>query len=117
MDTALHFNTTVLPGHRIEITAPELAEGTSVELIVNDTSAVSIRRYPSRLEAEYQALIDRQLHGGLNPAEAIRLQDICHVIEEIDRLTLSGDRRTVRLNQIEQEVAQIRATIEALPDL
>ena len=34
MQAALKLNTTVLPGHRIEITALELPEGTSVELIV-----------------------------------------------------------------------------------
>jgi hypothetical protein len=34
MQAALKLNTTVLPGHRIEITAPELPEGTNVELIV-----------------------------------------------------------------------------------
>ena len=34
MQAVLKLNTTVLPGHRIEITAAELPEGTNVELIV-----------------------------------------------------------------------------------
>ena len=34
MQAALKLNTMILPGHRIEITAPELPESTSVELIV-----------------------------------------------------------------------------------
>lgn len=34
MQAALKLNTTVLPGHRIEITATELFEGETVELIV-----------------------------------------------------------------------------------
>ncbi len=34
MQTALRMETTVLPGHRLEISAPELPEGTKVEVIV-----------------------------------------------------------------------------------
>jgi hypothetical protein len=34
MQTAFRLKTTVLPGHRIEITAPELPEGARVEVIV-----------------------------------------------------------------------------------
>lgn len=34
MQTALRVETTVLPGHRVEITAPELPEGATVEVIV-----------------------------------------------------------------------------------
>ena len=34
MQTALRLETTVLPGHRLEITAPELPEGARVEVIV-----------------------------------------------------------------------------------
>ena len=52
----------------------------------------------------------------LTPEEACRLQDICNVIAEIDRLTLSNEIRTQSLNQIEAELAEIRKEIEALPD-
>jgi hypothetical protein len=34
MPEALRTQTTVLPGHRIEISAPELAEGARVEVII-----------------------------------------------------------------------------------
>ena len=34
MQAALRRETTILPGHRIEITAPELPEGARVEVIV-----------------------------------------------------------------------------------
>ena len=34
MQTTLRLETTVLPGHRLEITAPDLPEGAKVEVIV-----------------------------------------------------------------------------------
>lgn len=34
MQTALRLETTVLPGHRVEVIAPELPEGAKVEVIV-----------------------------------------------------------------------------------
>ncbi len=34
MQTVLRLETTVLPGHRLEITAPELSDGARVEVIV-----------------------------------------------------------------------------------
>ena len=34
MHTELHLETTILPGHRLEITAPELPEGVKVEVVV-----------------------------------------------------------------------------------
>ncbi len=34
MQTALRLETTVLPGHRLEVVAPELPEGAKVEVIV-----------------------------------------------------------------------------------
>lgn len=34
MQTALRLETTVLPGHRLEVSAPELPEGVKVEVIV-----------------------------------------------------------------------------------
>jgi hypothetical protein len=40
MQAALKLNTTVLAGHRIEITAPELPEGTDVEVIIMSLSAL-----------------------------------------------------------------------------
>ncbi len=34
MDSALKLQTTVLPGHRIDVSSPDLPEGSPVELIV-----------------------------------------------------------------------------------
>jgi hypothetical protein len=34
MQTTLHIEATVLPGHRLELTNPQLPEGTKVEVIV-----------------------------------------------------------------------------------
>ena len=116
MQTALRLTTTVLSGHRIEVVAPELPEGACVDLIVTNPSAEPFQRYPSTLEAEYDALIDKELHGALTKAENLRLQDICSVIAEIDRLTLSNNMRNQRFDQVEAELAQLRTEIDALPD-
>jgi hypothetical protein len=35
MQATLHMQTTILPGHRLEISAPELPEGAKVEVIVH----------------------------------------------------------------------------------
>jgi hypothetical protein len=44
MQTALRLETTVLPGHRLEITAPELPEGAKVEVIVVLPERQELRR-------------------------------------------------------------------------
>ena len=41
MDAALHVTTTVQPGNKIEITAPELAEGQTVQVFVFEAEPVS----------------------------------------------------------------------------
>ena len=46
METTLRFNTTVLPGHRIEVMTPELPEGFNVDLIVTDPDVGAFQRYP-----------------------------------------------------------------------
>ena len=117
MQTALRLTTTVLSGNRIEVIAPELSEGSRVDLIVTDSTVELFRRYPSALEAEYDALVDKELHGTLTNAETLRLQDICRVIAEIDRLTLSDDIRNRGLDQVEADLARLRTEIEALPDV
>ena len=49
MQNALRLETTVLPGHRLEVTAPELPEGATVEVIVVLPATQPVRR-PSMLE-------------------------------------------------------------------
>ena len=110
------YSTTVLPGHRIEITAPELTEGICVELFVTEPPVEPLGRYPAALEAEYQALIDKELHRTLTEDEARRLQEVCNVIADIDSQTLTNDIRMQRLEEMEAKLADIRAQIDALPD-
>jgi hypothetical protein len=116
MQTNLTIQTTVLPGHRIEVTAPEWPEGACVELTISDPTGTTSRRYPTILESEYDKLIEKKLDRTLTAADACRLQEIRNVIAEIDRLTLADDIRVQRLNQIDAELAQLREEIEALPD-
>jgi hypothetical protein len=115
MEAALRFDTHVLAGHRIEVSTPELPEGARVELIVTDISAAPCRRYPSAIELEYDALTDKELHGALTDSEVVRLNDVCTVIAEIGRLTLTSADRSERLNQIEIELDHMRHEIEDLP--
>lgn len=49
MQPALRTQTTVLPGNRIEVTAPQLPEGSRVEVIVVLAEQTKLRR-PSMLE-------------------------------------------------------------------
>ena len=49
METVLRITTTVLPGNRIEIVAPELIEGTQIEVIIILTPVPEPPR-PSALE-------------------------------------------------------------------
>lgn len=46
MQTALRLETTVLPGHRLEVSAPELPEGVKVEVIVVLPEQSNPRRMP-----------------------------------------------------------------------
>jgi hypothetical protein len=49
METTLRVETTVLPGHRLEIAVPELPEGAKVEVIVMLPDAAASTR-PSMLD-------------------------------------------------------------------
>lgn len=116
MQTAITLSTTVLPGHRIEITDSELREGQRVAVTIADDAA-TYRRYPSAIEAEYDLLIEKELHGTLTMEDACRLQEVCRLIDDIDRFVLKDDIRMKQLDKIEVELKQLRAEIEALPDL
>jgi hypothetical protein len=41
MRTAFHTTTTVLPGHRVEVTSPDLKEGEQVQVVVIPTAAAT----------------------------------------------------------------------------
>lgn len=51
MQTAYHTTTTVLPGHRIEFTAPEIAEGARVRVVVvPEAGPIGVQERRSALE-------------------------------------------------------------------
>jgi hypothetical protein len=116
MQTALRLHTTVLSGRRIEVTDPELPEGSRVELIIlfpADPSAPP-GRYPAALEAEYNALIQKKFARTLTEEEALRLQAVRDEMSAIDRN--SPDMRELQAQKLRQELAQIRTELDALPD-
>ena len=116
MQTALRLHTTVLPGRRIEVTDPELPEGSRVELIIlfpADPSAPP-GRYPAALEAEYNALLHKKFARTLTEAEALRLQAVRDEMAAIDRNF--PDMRALQAQKLREELAQLRAELDALPD-
>jgi hypothetical protein len=116
MQTALRLHTTVLPGRRIEVTDPELPEGSRVELIIlfpADPSAPP-GRYPAALEAEYNALLHKKFARTLTEAEALRLQAVRDEMAAIDRN--SPDIRALQAQKLREELAQLHAELDALPD-
>src|SRR5689334_21901434 len=120
MQTALRLQTTVLPGQRIEITAPELPEGGQVELIIlfsehlPEGSATPPGRYPAWLEAAYNTLIQKKLDRTLTAEESLRLQTVREEISAIDQGY--PDIRAMQAKKLSEELAQIRAELESLSD-
>jgi hypothetical protein len=116
MQTALRLQTTVLPGRRIEVTDPELPEGSRVELIILlpvDTAAPP-GRYPAAVEAEYNTLIHKKFARTLTAEEAQRLQAVRDEMGAIDRN--APDIRALQAQKLGEELAHIRAELDALPE-
>lgn len=44
MQSALHITTHILPGHKIEVTAPELSVGSEVEIFIVAQATVATKR-------------------------------------------------------------------------
>ena len=72
-------------------------------------------RYPRALEAEYRALIRKKFLKALTESEANRLEAIRAEIDAIDEAA-APDIREIRLQQLEEELACLRAEVETLPD-
>jgi hypothetical protein len=53
MIAAIHFRTTILPGHRIEVTAPELPEGRTATVFVVLDEATSEKRLLREVLGDY----------------------------------------------------------------
>ncbi|HLK56966.1 MAG TPA: hypothetical protein VKU00_10395 [Chthonomonadaceae bacterium] len=73
-------------------------------------------RYPTALLQEYHALTDKKFKSTLTVAEAERLQAIRNEIAELDKQRPRPDTWDRQAEQLRQELAQLRAEIEALPD-
>jgi hypothetical protein len=74
MQTAYYTTTTVLPGSRIEISAPELTEGQEVQVIV-----------VSRAQAETTAQRRRTGPSALDIIEAYKGPGVFATAEDVDR--------------------------------
>jgi len=74
MQTALKLNTTVLEGHRIEITDPELPEGAEVEVVVTLPAALvkedAVQRFATLATGWYQetAMLSSVSQIAMHPA-------------------------------------------------
>ena len=68
MQVALQTTTTVLPGHKIEVTAPDLKEGSEVRVLVIPIAPVSVDRM-----------------SGLDIIESLKGHRMFQSVEEVDR--------------------------------
>ena len=73
-------------------------------------------RYPTTLMAEYRALGGRELNGLLTPDENARFGDVRARINAIDRNRPHPDTWDMQRVRLREELNQIRAEVEALPD-
>jgi hypothetical protein len=128
MQAALRLQAAILPGKRIEITAPELPERGTVELVIflpdmadkapqetPDASAAH-NRYPDALNDEYNALIQTQWQRALTAQEATRLEELKAQINAYDGAADSDSVWERSLTRIREQLAEIRREVEALPD-
>lgn len=80
MQTALRITTYVLPRHRIEITAPELAEGAAVEMFVVMPEAATIVKGEQAVPA--QPLMDFLDALPPGPRSAPNWEEMEHTLQE-----------------------------------
>ena len=73
--------------------------------------------YPAPLMQEYHALTDKKLCRAITPAESVRLQEIRCAIAEIDVRQPRPNMYDIQTQRLREELAQIRAEVEALPDM
>jgi hypothetical protein len=115
MQAALKLHAPILPGKRIEITAPELPESGTVELHIFLPETPQ-SRYPEALNIEYNTLIQTEWQRLLTAEEEARLAEIRAEINAID--AASGEDETWKqgIKQIHEQLAAIRREVEALPN-
>jgi len=80
MQTALRITTRVLPGHRVEIVAPELTDGEAVEVfVVMPEAAVPPERKPAVPAQSLMDFLDALPPG---PRSAPTWEEIEHTLQE-----------------------------------
>ena len=128
MQTALKIQTTILPGHRIEVAAPDIPEGVCVEMLIYPLSEMTSLRpvmdsplahspaSGETLKAEYKVLIETQWQRALTASEQSQLEAIK---AEMDALDAASDTNRLWNRQIEDihcQLATIRQMVETLPN-
>lgn len=126
METALRYNTIILPGQRIELSTPELPVGSCVELIIRwqqeaDSSKPDLEtenriKNGDELQADYASLIGIQWRRKLTESEQKRLDSIK---AEINARYNDSDSKRMwehQIRNIHQQLSVIRHEIESLPD-
>lgn len=79
-------------------------------------SAPNTGRYPAPLMQEYDALTDKKLRRTITPHERIHLQEVRNQIAAIDEQRPKPDNWDIQSQKLRQELAQLRAEVDALPD-
>ena len=77
---------------------------------------LNVAIYPAPLMREYHALTDKKLDRIITPAGSIRLQEIRCAIAETDAQQPRPDTWDIQAQKLREELAQIRAEVEVLPD-
>ncbi len=65
---------------------------------------------------EYDALTDKKLRRTITPHERIHLQEVRNQIAAIDEQRPKPDNWDIQSQKLRQELAQLRAEVDALPD-
>lgn len=79
-------------------------------------SPVMQKRYSPILREEYKTLILKKMHRTLTATEAARLASVREQINQADRQSESWSAWEHRAEAVEQELADLRQELEALPD-
>jgi hypothetical protein len=72
--------------------------------------------YPVALIDEYRTLVKMELNGSLTPNEASRIQSVREQINAIDRQRPRPDAWDIQRAKLQEELAQLRAEIDELPE-
>jgi hypothetical protein len=115
-EAVLKIQTTVLPGHRIEVATPDIPEGASVELLVYRLPDAPVDADRTALDAEYEALIAAQWQRELTEPEKQRLEEVKTALNSLAAPAGSPPFFDQQIAHIQQQLAAIRQLVEALPD-